>query len=683
MSKNTDNQIFFNFSYLALKLLGKGLYSNPWSAIVELVANGLDADANNVYVFIDKTDKSHSTIEIFDDGCGMGYLDLVEKYAFLGKNKRDEIFDTTKKGKVMGRKGVGKLAGMYLSDRYYLISKTGSEEGSWCLDMRQHSDYDNPCLERVSDAKIICADKWNAIVTGTMIKLVDVDLRGVGDKTIEGMKKTFADYFVLGCLSTKIHVAVRESSYQKIDFNTVSKQINFGSMTAIWDNSDDVAAHKIPATVKMPAPFSFIAEKDRNTTVLSPEKYIISGEAAFKNEKGEYIYLDIEKKEIKKFPYHLIGWIGIHKSSEKEKAHNSCALRLYIRNKLAVANVFEAFPITHDALRVNIEGEISFDILDDDELGDIANTSRDKLKIEDERVVLLQKLLTPIVNKLISERVALGTAVNRETAAEYERLRKEEEELKAAAEKLAADEAAARQAAEQKAADAVEELDVRKRQVYFLNKSVTTDKRTMMFHHEVVKNGMDKINGLIGSLLTKHPELKKYSEIEKILLRSNKIINSIMLFNVTNYDYEHNRTTSFIGEFIAQYFSVVSEPRIKTEVRIRSDAEISFPPQDLTMLLYNVVNNSIKAHASTLVVELYKVEDIFAIDFIDDGDGIKPNIDLDTLFELGASYTYGTGVGLAQVKDFAQNHMYGTAKIERNSGKGVTLKLRLKNESSI
>ena len=45
---NTNDKIFFNFSYFALKLLGKGLYSNPWTAIAELVANGLDAKATCV-----------------------------------------------------------------------------------------------------------------------------------------------------------------------------------------------------------------------------------------------------------------------------------------------------------------------------------------------------------------------------------------------------------------------------------------------------------------------------------------------------------------------------------------------------------------------------------------------------------------------------------------------------------
>ena len=77
---NTNDKIFFNFSYFALKLLGKGLYSNPWTAIAELVANGLDAKATCVRIFIDMSDKKNSEIEIFDNGTGMTYSDLAEKY---------------------------------------------------------------------------------------------------------------------------------------------------------------------------------------------------------------------------------------------------------------------------------------------------------------------------------------------------------------------------------------------------------------------------------------------------------------------------------------------------------------------------------------------------------------------------------------------------------------------------
>ena len=45
-------KVEFSFGWLALKLLGKSLYSNAWSAISELVANGFDANAKNIYIYI-------------------------------------------------------------------------------------------------------------------------------------------------------------------------------------------------------------------------------------------------------------------------------------------------------------------------------------------------------------------------------------------------------------------------------------------------------------------------------------------------------------------------------------------------------------------------------------------------------------------------------------------------------
>ena len=66
MSVNNEDNIYFNFSYLALKLLGKGLYSNPWAALSELIANSIDAGAKNVYLLFNLADKKNATIEIFD-----------------------------------------------------------------------------------------------------------------------------------------------------------------------------------------------------------------------------------------------------------------------------------------------------------------------------------------------------------------------------------------------------------------------------------------------------------------------------------------------------------------------------------------------------------------------------------------------------------------------------------------
>ena len=144
-SKNTENAIYFNFSYSALKLLGKNLYSNAANAISELVANALDAKAHEIYVYIDMTDKKQSVIEILDNGSGMDYSDLADKYVWIGRNKRsDSDLTTADKKTVMGRKGIGKLAALYLSNKYYILTKkeTNKTANQWKVDLSKYNDSD-------------------------------------------------------------------------------------------------------------------------------------------------------------------------------------------------------------------------------------------------------------------------------------------------------------------------------------------------------------------------------------------------------------------------------------------------------------------------------------------------------------------------------------------------------------
>ena len=51
-----SESIPFNFTYYALKLLGHNLYTNPWTAVSELVANGIDAKAKKIF-FINRLNR--------------------------------------------------------------------------------------------------------------------------------------------------------------------------------------------------------------------------------------------------------------------------------------------------------------------------------------------------------------------------------------------------------------------------------------------------------------------------------------------------------------------------------------------------------------------------------------------------------------------------------------------------
>ena len=180
MSENA-NRIDFTFGWLALKLLGKSLYSNAWSAISELVANGFDAKAKNVYVYINNTNKSDSTIELFDDGNGMDE-DGMKTYVRVGFNKRegkDAYYDDYLP---MGRKGIGKLAALYLSEDYYLISRTDHSDLKWQMTYRENAEDEQECpflSQAETNINVICEEQWNQCKTGTLIRMNHVNLTGL------------------------------------------------------------------------------------------------------------------------------------------------------------------------------------------------------------------------------------------------------------------------------------------------------------------------------------------------------------------------------------------------------------------------------------------------------------------------------------------------------------------------
>lgn len=136
---------------------------------------------------------------------------------------------------------------------------------------------------------------------------------------------------------------------------------------------------KLSSCVKIGSTIEEITNIPRKVQILDSANYEIEGEKRFQKGDGSLT------KE--KLPYRMTGWIGIHTSIKKveaqwndpeylkNKVYRPNQLRLYVRNKLAVENFLDYVKNTQ-AFANYIEGEISFDILDDNELGDIATSNR-------------------------------------------------------------------------------------------------------------------------------------------------------------------------------------------------------------------------------------------------------------------------------------------------------------------
>lgn len=119
--QNKD-QFTFEISLSVLNHLGRNLYRSFVTVLGEAISNAWDADAKNVWIYVDKTKNS---LVIKDDGIGMSKDDFQNKFLKIGYSKRRDGGTKSPKGRpFIGRKGIGKLALLSCAQKITVISKT-------------------------------------------------------------------------------------------------------------------------------------------------------------------------------------------------------------------------------------------------------------------------------------------------------------------------------------------------------------------------------------------------------------------------------------------------------------------------------------------------------------------------------------------------------------------------------
>jgi len=111
----------FAISLSVLNHLGRNLYRSFATVLGEAISNSWDADAENVWIYIDKEKDSFF---IKDDGVGMTADEFQNKFLKIGYSKRKEGISKSGKGRpFIGRKGIGKLALLSCAEKITVITK--------------------------------------------------------------------------------------------------------------------------------------------------------------------------------------------------------------------------------------------------------------------------------------------------------------------------------------------------------------------------------------------------------------------------------------------------------------------------------------------------------------------------------------------------------------------------------
>jgi len=119
----------FKISSALKNIIGRELINDKYIAVFEIVKNSYDAGANRVDIEFQNFESGTPTIIISDDGSGMSYEDLKNKWLFVAYSEkkvrnRPETYRDNIKRKTAGAKGVGRFSCDRLGSDLIIYTKT-------------------------------------------------------------------------------------------------------------------------------------------------------------------------------------------------------------------------------------------------------------------------------------------------------------------------------------------------------------------------------------------------------------------------------------------------------------------------------------------------------------------------------------------------------------------------------
>ncbi len=116
-----------------ISTIGSEIIKDKYAAIIELVKNAYDADANNIIIDFKMVNNGLSII-IEDDGFGMSKDTIINKWLVPATNDKLLNKKSPKGRKVQGKKGIGRFSAAILGNSLTLISWHNSIENKLSID---------------------------------------------------------------------------------------------------------------------------------------------------------------------------------------------------------------------------------------------------------------------------------------------------------------------------------------------------------------------------------------------------------------------------------------------------------------------------------------------------------------------------------------------------------------------
>jgi len=353
----TKKKYKIKLSLSILNHLGIKLYSNVPPVLSEVVANAWDADADEVEIMVKR-----DTIKIKDNGEGMSYDDINDKYLMVGYERRkdkDRAITKKYKRKVMGRKGIGKLSLFSIADIIEIQSFKGGEANGCILsgpDIQKQIDKNDVLFDY--EPKPVPEDQLVISSEGTIIILRKLKKKIMPSK--KALRKRIARRFSIIGSEYNFNVKINGDPISILDRDY------FHKMEYLWVYGEDK--------------YSRLCKKEK---LKSAESRI---------------------GQIGKNNLEVHGWIGSAKVPQDliDDEDNLNKVVIMARGKLVQEDILEDF-VEGLIYTKYLIGEIQADFFDVDEMDDISTSSRQEIIKYDPRYITLKEWIKKEFNHISKE----------------------------------------------------------------------------------------------------------------------------------------------------------------------------------------------------------------------------------------------------------------------------------------
>lgn len=359
-----------------LELLGPNLYTNIYYVLAELIANAYGADAHNVYIISEE-----NAIRVEDDGKGMSYKEGgISKYLGVAKLSRtDESNSVTALGrKKMGRKGIGKLAALSISENVDIMTVANGEKSGFVLS--RHPGQEG--LLKPIDDEAVSFLKVHDHGTAIVMRNPEYSLH----KTTDAIKRNIVNIFPLIDADFRIHI-----------INTDKKDV-------VIERLDDVFATSLCSIITLGDDYKYLTTKVKTKFLDKRDRLIEAREGYTKS-----LRMKNNIGEEKDYMLTIEGWIGAYETTKGRKKNSSDFpdnfISLYANKKMGEFNILPK--VGKNKLNESyVVGQLYVDLFELSELPDMALSNRQGYKSDDLRyetvIDYVRKILLPeILNKRV------------------------------------------------------------------------------------------------------------------------------------------------------------------------------------------------------------------------------------------------------------------------------------------